>query len=128
MIKIDIEIEIIEIKTLEGLAAEAQIPAMLLFKTQNRQIIPGTKKPAIIAKHLRMKNFEENVKRWKKKPIEWKIRYGGNANDQKIETVRNIQVITQKKATEQQPTIQEVRRAKRSAQQQERVLAICSKL
>ena len=119
-------IEIIEIKITEDLEVEAQITAMLPFKTQNRQTIPGMKKLAIIVKHQKMKNFVSNASSWKKRLIEWKIRYGANVKDQKIETVRNIQVTAQKKATEWLQTIQEVRKAK--DQQKEKALEICFKL
>ena len=79
MIQIDIEIGIIEIRvTLEGLVAEVVTIAMLLFRTLNRPIILDMIRLAATVMHLRTKNFEESASEWKRRLIEWKIRYGEN--------------------------------------------------
>ena len=113
MIQIDIEIGIIEIRaTLEGLVAEVVTIAMLLFRTLNSPIILGMIKLAATVMHLRTKNFEESASKWKRRLIEWKIRYGENERDLKTVIALNTQIMVMKRITEVALIIQEIRKAK----------------
>ena len=128
MILIDIEIEIIEVReTFEGLAVEVQIIEMLPFRTQNKLIMRGMKK-VIIVRLPKMKNFGENVNKWKLKLIEWKTKLEENVRDLKTVIIQSIQIIVRTKATVLAVTIREVRKVNGTVQLREKVQVTCFKL